>query len=121
VEVDGEPLTDGRTGVLMVGVCNAPTIAGGTQLVPGAVPDDGLADVMVSTATGPVARAAFAAALLRGTHGDRDDVRIVRGRHVTVSGSEVEAVADGELQDAAGSRTWSVQPRAWSVIVPGRR
>ena len=126
VEVDGEVLAaadrewaaDGNTGVLMLGVCNGPTIAGGTPLAPGAIPDDGLADVVVSMATGPVARAAFATALLAGTHGDRPDVRIVRGRQVTVSGPPSEAVADGELEPAVGSRTWRVEPRAWSVLVP---
>ena len=120
IEADGTVLADGSTGVLMLGVCNAPTIAGGTPLAPGAIPDDGLADVVVSTATGPVARAAFATALLSGTHGDRPDVRIVRAREVSVSGPAVEAVADGELQDPAESRSWRVEPRAWAVTVPGR-
>jgi diacylglycerol kinase family enzyme len=121
IEVDGEVLADGSTGVLMLGVCNGPTIAGGTPLAPGAIPDDGLADVVVSTATGPVARAAFAAALLNGSHDGRPDVRVVRGRRVSISGPPVEAVADGELQDAAPSRSWRVEPRAWSVVLPGRR
>jgi len=126
VEVDGRVLAheeqgwaaDGRTGVLMLGVCNAPTIAGGTPLAPAAVPDDGLADVVLSIATGPVARAAFAAALLAGSHGDRPDVCIVRARQVSFSGPSVEAVADGELQPAVGERTWRVEHRAWSVIAP---
>jgi diacylglycerol kinase family enzyme len=118
VEVDGSVLADGSTGVLMLGVCNGPTIAGGTPLAPDAVPDDGLADVVLSTATGPVARAAFATALLAGSHGDRPDVRIVRGREVRVSGPPVEAVADGELRPAAGERSWRVEHHAWSVIVP---
>jgi diacylglycerol kinase family enzyme len=124
VEVDGEVVAgdgwvaDGGTGVLLLGVCNGPTIAGGTRLAPGAVPDDGLADVMVSTATGPVARAAFAAALLGGTHGDRPDVRIVRGRQVTASGPAVEAVADGDLQAPSQVHSWRVDSRAWSVLVP---
>jgi diacylglycerol kinase family enzyme len=118
VEVDGAVVTDGSTEVLMVGVCNAPTIAGGTPLAPGAVPDDGLVDVVVSTATGPVARAAFAAALLAGSHGKRPDVSVVRGRGVSVSGPPFEAVADGDLQPAAGERSWQVEHLAWSVTVP---
>jgi diacylglycerol kinase family enzyme len=121
IEADGTVLTDGSTGVLMLGVCNAPTIAGGTALAPGAIPDDGLADVMVSTATGPVARAAFATALLSGTHGERPDVRIVRARQVSVTGPPVEAVADGELQDAGEAWSWRVEHHAWSVLVPARR
>ncbi|WP_448639135.1 diacylglycerol/lipid kinase family protein [Geodermatophilus sp. URMC 63] len=117
VTVDGAVVTDGDTPVLMAGVCNGPTIGGGTALAPGADPGDGLADVVVSTATGPAARAAFAAALLTGRHPARDDV-VVRGREVTVSGEPVELDADGELQDPVTARTWRLEPAAWSVLVP---
>jgi diacylglycerol kinase family enzyme len=127
VEADGRVVSDGaggwaadgRTDVLMVGVCNGPTIAGGTPLAPGALLDDGLAEVVVCTATGPVARAAFAAALLAGTHGDRDDVVVTRARQVTLRGGPVDLVADGELQEAVESRTWRVDHHAWSVLLPG--
>jgi YegS/Rv2252/BmrU family lipid kinase len=109
---------DGSAGVLMVGVCNGPSIAGGTLLAPDALVDDGLADVVVSTATGPLARAAFATALLSGTHVDRPDVVVRRAREVTVTGGPVDLVADGELQEAVGARTWRVHAAAWSVLVP---
>jgi diacylglycerol kinase family enzyme len=126
VEADGRVVSDGAGGwaadggtdVLMVGVCNGPTIAGGTPLAPGALLDDGFADVVVCTATGPVARAAFATALLAGTHGDRDDVVVTRARQVTFRGGPVDLVADGELQEAVGSRTWRVDHHGWSVLVP---
>jgi diacylglycerol kinase family enzyme len=126
VEVDGTVVTheeggwtaDGSTGVLMLGVCNGNRIAGGTPLAPGALPDDGLADVVVCTATGPVARAAFAAALLGGSHVDRSDVWTGRGRQASFRGSATEVSADGELQDGIGSRTWRVEHHAWSVLVP---
>ncbi len=125
VAVDGAVVTvpdgraaDGDTPLLMVGVCNGPTIGGGTALAPGADPGDGLADVVVSAATGPAARVAFAAALLAGRHGDRDDVVVVRGREVTVSGGPVGLDADGDLLDPVPSRTWRVQPGAWSVPLP---
>jgi diacylglycerol kinase family enzyme len=126
VEVDGRVVThdtagwraDGGTGVLMAAVCNGSTIGGGTPLAPGARVDDGLADVVVSTATGPVARVAFAAALLDGRHVDRDDVAVVRGREVTLSGPPVDLDADGELDGPVRSRTWHVRPRAWSVLAP---
>lgn len=124
VEIDGRPAAtgewtaDGDTGVLMVAVCNGPTIAGGTPLAPDAVPDDGLADVVVCTATGPVARAAFGAALLAGRHGERDDVLMTRGREIRIAGEAVELNADGELQPAVVARTWRVEPRAWSVLSP---
>jgi diacylglycerol kinase family enzyme len=124
VEADGQLVShddwvaDGGTDVLMVGVCNGPTIAGGTPLAPGALVDDGLADVVVCTATGPVARAAFATALLAGSHVDRPDVVVTRAREVTFTGGPVDLVADGELQEAVESRTWRVDPSAWSVLVP---
>ena len=127
VEADGEVVAapaagwaaDGGTDVLMVGVCIGRSIAGGTPLAPGAVVDDGLADVVVCTATGPVARAAFATALLAGTHVDREDVVVARARRVTLAGGPVELVSDGELQEPATARTWQVEHRAWSVLVPG--
>lgn len=109
---------DGGTRVLMAAVCNGPTIGGATPLAPDAVVDDGLLDVVVSTATGPVARAAFAAALPSGAHVERDDVLVVRGREVAVTGGPVDLVADGELEEDVNSRTWRVQRHAWSVLVP---
>jgi diacylglycerol kinase family enzyme len=126
VEVDGRVVdhpaagwaADGTTDVLMVGVCIGPTIGGATPLAPDAVPDDGFLDVVVSTATGPLARAAFAASLKTGRHVERDDVRVVRGREATVAGGPVDLVADGELEEAVGRRTWRVDHDAWAVLVP---
>lgn len=127
VEVDGRIAShesagwaaDGSSAVLMLGVCNGATIGGGTALAPGALPDDGLVDVVVCTATGPVARAAFAAALVAGRHAERPDVLVVRGREVRLSGGPVDLDADGELEEDVQSRTWRLQPRAWSVLRPG--
>jgi diacylglycerol kinase family enzyme len=126
VEVDGRVVTsesagwsaDGSTGVLMLAVCNGPTIGGGTALAPAAVVDDGLADVLVCTATGQLARAAYAAALVAGRHVERDDVLVLRGEEVTFTGPPVDLVSDGELQEGLTSRTWRVQRHAWSVLVP---
>jgi diacylglycerol kinase family enzyme len=125
VEVDGRIVeheaagwaADGDTRVLMAAVCNGPTIGGETPLAPGATVDDGLLDVVVSTATGPFARAAFAAALAGGGHVERDDVMVVRGRDVAVTGGPVDLVADGELEEDVASRTWRVHRHAWSVLV----
>jgi diacylglycerol kinase family enzyme len=79
---------------------------------PGALPDDGLADVVVCTTAGPLAWAAFEAALLAGSHTDRPDAWLGRGRQATFRGSPTEVSADGELQVAVGSRTWSVEHHA---------
>jgi diacylglycerol kinase family enzyme len=117
VEVDGEVVVDDR--VLMVGIANGPGIGGGTPLHPHAVPDDGLLDVMVSTATGPFARVGFGTALRAGTHLDSPHVRSACGREVVVTGGPVELNSDGELGDTCTDRrTWRVQPAAWRLVRP---
>ena len=117
VEVDGELVSDRRT--LMVGIANGPGIGGGHPLHPEAVPDDGLLDVMVSTAVRPFERVAFGAALQAGEHLRSPHVRSARGREVVVSGGPVEVNADGELGDACtGRRTWRVEPGAWRLVRP---
>ena len=115
VEVDGEVVHDGEP-VLMVGVCNGRTIGGGAEIAPGAVLDDGLLDVVVATSTGPLARLGFGVAMRGGEHVDRDDVLSVQGHTVTVSGEPFPANADGELHDPVERRSWTVHPRAWSIV-----
>lgn len=117
VEVDGRVLVEGR--VLMVGIANGPGIGGGTALHPHAVPDDGLLDVMVSSATGPFARVRFGAALQAGRHLEDPQVCSARGREVVVTGGPVEVNADGELGEAcAGVNRWRVIPGAWRLVRP---
>ena len=126
VEVDGRVAThpsegwaaDGTRDLLMLGVCTGRTIGGGTPLAPHADPGDGLADVVVSIATGPVARAAFAAALTSGEHVNRPDVLVLRGRRVSVTGGRVDLDADGEVEEGVAARTWRVRRHGWSVLVP---
>jgi diacylglycerol kinase family enzyme len=114
----GEWVADGGTPLLMVGVCNGPTVGGGTALTPDADPGDGLLDVLVSAATGPAERVAFGAALRSGSHGDRDDVVLVRGRSVTISGEPVDIDADGELHEGWSRQSWRIDPAAWSILAP---
>jgi len=114
VEVDGRVVHDGAT--LMAAVANGPSIGGGTALAPPAVPDDGLADVVVVTAVAPLARAAFAAALRAGTHLDRDDVLHVRSRTATVGGDAVPHDLDGEVTTPRTAATYTVHPRAWRLL-----
>ena len=117
VVVDGVPMDVDRD-VLMVAVANGRTIGGGAPLAPDASPDDGLADVVVATSTGPLARLGFAVALREGEHVERDDVLVVRGRSVTVTGDPFPLNADGELDGPVSARTWTVRPAAWSILVP---
>jgi diacylglycerol kinase family enzyme len=99
-------------------VANGRTIGGGAEIAPDALPDDGLLDIVVATSTGLPARLGFAVALRDGGHVERDDVTVVRGRTVTVTGDPFPVNADGELQDPVRRRSWTVHPHAWSVVVP---
>ncbi|GAA3135057.1 diacylglycerol kinase [Planomonospora alba] len=119
VTVDGRPLARGRR-VLMAAVGNGVTIGGGTPLTPRARPDDGMVDVVVAATTGPLARAAYALRLRRGTHLGLREVVMDRGREVTVSGGPVPVNADGELTGPVTRRSWTVLPAAWQVFAePG--
>jgi len=118
VVVDGQVLADGRRRLLQVGIGNGPTIGGGTPLAPDAVPDDGLADVLVSAATGPIARARYGRLLRQGRHPELPDVLVTRGRQIEVSGPPIPVNSDGELGRALTRRRWTVHPHAWRITVP---
>jgi diacylglycerol kinase family enzyme len=117
VEVDGEVVSLDDP-ALMVGVANGRTIGGGSRLAPEAEPDDGLLDVVVATSTGPLARLGFGVAMREGEHVDREDVLTLRGRTVSVSGDAFPLNSDGELAGPVTSRSWTVHPGAWAVLVP---
>lgn len=115
VTVDRVVVADGPT--LLVAVCNGSGFGGGARIAPDADPADGRLDVVVVTATGPLERAAFGLALQRGTHLDRDDVHLHRGREVTVQGVALRDDVDGELGEASdAARTWRVEPGAWRFV-----
>lgn len=117
VVVDGRVLADGR--VLQVGIGNGRTIGGGTAITPDAVPDDGVADVFASTATGPLARLRYGRLLSEGRHTGHPAVVTARGREIEVSGGPVPVNADGEVGDPVERRRWTLRPGAWRVTVPG--
>ncbi|MFP5309391.1 MAG: diacylglycerol/lipid kinase family protein [Actinomycetes bacterium] len=123
VEVDGAPVRpDGADdGLLLVAVCNGPTFGGGARVAPDAAIDDGELDVVVSAATGPMARGVFAAAMRRGTAAERDDTVAVRGTRVVVTGDACAANVDGELDGIErGRHAWEVDPGAWILVRPAR-
>jgi diacylglycerol kinase (ATP) len=120
IEVDGRPVTSGRRRVLMAGLANAPTIAGGTAvLAPGASVTDGRFDVVVSLAVGPLARIGYAVRLIRGTHPGRDDVVHRPGRTLTIAGEPYYVNADGDISGPVRRRTWVIRPGAWRCVLPG--
>lgn len=114
---DGTTLADGED-LLLVGAGNGQSIGGGTPLFPEAALDDGLLEVLVARATGPLARVGFAARLRSGDHVDRTDVVTARARDVTIRGEPVPHCPDGEVSDPVGTRTYRVLPGAVRVIRP---
>ncbi len=121
VEVDGESIVSFDQPVLMVAVGNGPQVGGGTELVPGADPEDRRLDVMISRAIGPLARFGYVVGLVRGRHPERDDVITLRGAEVSVSGEEFWCAADGEIYGPERRRTWRLEPAAYSMVLPRRR
>jgi YegS/Rv2252/BmrU family lipid kinase len=118
VTVDGEACVEPDQPLLMLGLAVGRTIGGGTPLAPDAHPDDGLADIVVVSATGPLARLDFARRLRHGDHTDRDDVAVLRGAHVTVRAGGAPLNVDGELLGDTGTRHWDVVAAAWSLVAP---
>jgi diacylglycerol kinase (ATP) len=118
VEIDGEVACDLDDPVLMVAIGNGPSVGGGTHLTPEASPVDGKVDVMISRATGPVARLLYAARLGLRTHHRRDDSSYLRGATVSVSGGPFWCSADGEIYGPERHRTWRVEPEAYSLLLP---
>ena len=118
VEVDGRVVQDVDDPVLLVAVGNGSHVGGGTALTPAADPDDGMADVMISRAVGPLSRYGFVFSLRLGRHPSRDDVVYLRGQTVTISGERFFCSADGELYGPERRRTWRLERAAYSMTLP---
>lgn len=120
VEVDGEVVTTGEEPVLMVGIGIGGTIGGGTPLVPGADPHDGVADVVVSASTGPFARLGFAAGLRQGVHVERQDVTTATGKvvEVTAQRGTFRLNSDGEVTDRQTHERFEMHADVWQVVCP---
>jgi diacylglycerol kinase (ATP) len=123
VDVDGRTVHDGEQPVLMVALGLAGTIGGGAPLAPRADPRDGLVDVVVSRAVGPIARLGYGLDLLDGAHLRRHDVLSCRGRVVEVRAVREPFVenCDGDLQGPFAERRWHTEAGAWQVLVPPTR
>lgn len=118
VTVDDVVVVDDEQ-VLHVVIGNGPSLGGGTAAAPDASPDDHVVEVVVSTATGPLARVGYAKDLRSGGHTDRDDVLVVHGRTIEVVGDEHPWNVDGELPDPRSRSSWRLLPAAWRLRHPG--
>ena len=119
VEIDGRVVNDVDRPVLMVAVGNGANVGGGTEITPEADPEDGLLDVMIARAVTPGAKLGYVAHLRKGEHHERDDVLYLRGREVSVRGEDFWVSADGEIYGPERSRTWRLEPAAYTMVLPG--
>jgi YegS/Rv2252/BmrU family lipid kinase len=118
IELDGRVVNDVDRPVLMVAIGNGGNVGGGTELNPDADTEDGQLDVMISRAVKPLAKLGYVNRLRRGDHDQRDDVVTLRGTSVTVSGQDFWLSADGEIDGPERSRSWRLEPAAYSMILP---
>ncbi len=119
VEVDDHVVADFAQPIQMVAIGNGSRVGGGAEITPDADPSDGRLDVMISFATGPWAKLAYAVMFRLGRHPERDDVLYVRANNVSVSGQDFYCSADGELYGPERNRSWRVEPGAFSMPLPG--
>ena len=103
-----------------VSVANNRAYGGGMLIAPDAELDDGEFDVVTIGEVGKLRFLANLPKVFKGTHVERDEVRVFRASRLELSASRPFPVfADGEhLSDLPA--TLRVLPRALSVIVPPR-
>lgn len=93
ITIDGV-IHDG--GAMLVAVANNTSYGGGMQVVPSAVMDDGLLDVLI---LGQVSKLTFIRVfpkVFSGKHVTHPAVRIIRGRRIELDAPGIVAYADGE-------------------------
>lgn len=123
VVVDGRTVADGRRPLLMVTIALGSSVGGGTEVAPGARPDDEVVEVVLAHGTSAVARVGLARDLRRGRHTRRADVVLERGREILVEAVGPEDAfqlsIDGDVPaERISGRSWRLEPRAWQLRVP---
>lgn len=120
VIVDGEevPL---RHHIAQLAIGNGGLVGGGTELIPGADPGDGVLVVIISRAVGRMRRLAYLVRLRGGTHHLMDEVTRITGQRATVIGDKFWLVSDGEISGPHRRRTWELRPGAVQMFRPPLR
>jgi len=103
-----------------VGVGNGMTSGGGVRLWPQAAIDDGILDACALPAANAAAAARLALRVKGGTHGELDDVEVIRGPKIEVgSDPPIEVNVDGELVGLTTPVTFEVAERATIKVASG--
>lgn len=107
-----------RGPVMFAGVANTPSYGGGLRLSPSSKPDDGILEVCIVGEMSRLSLLACFPRLLRGTHLDLPQVRLLRTRRLRIkSDRPADFFADGEFHQRLPVDL-TVQPGALEVIVP---
>ncbi len=117
VVLQGRELSKGHR-VAQVAIGNGSDVGGGTQLIPGADPEDGKLSVIVSRTRGTWSKFSYAARLRLGTHNLMKEVTEVTGTEVRVRGERFYCVADGEIAGPYTDKSWSLKRGALSMFRP---
>lgn len=113
--IDGEPPRSEPGTLIAAG--STSSYGGGMPICAGALPDDGLLDIVRVAPLGQLRLLRLFPLLLRGTHLARDEVVHHRGRSVTVSAPGLVVYADGE-RIGEDECTITVLPGALTMMVP---
>lgn len=112
ISIDGACYDDGA---MLVAVANSTSYGGGMKVVPGAVIDDGLLDVLI---LGPLSTTTFLRVfptVFSGGHITHPAVTVVQARHVELDAPGIVAYADGE-RIGPMPRTVDVVPGAMRMV-----
>lgn len=120
VQVDGEEWFNDRAGCVLF--ANMGTLTGGLVAFPDARPDDGMLEVGVVEARGPLQWMAVMARLLRGNAQRSKLVRTTRGRRIDVKFDRaITYELDGGARGSTRSLQVCVEPAAITMAVPENR
>lgn len=101
---------------VQLSVGNGRYYGGGLTVAPDAAIDDGWLDLFSIAPTGPLRLLMLGPALKRGSHGERDEVRLLRGRRIEIETSRPMPVnTDGEVTTRTPAR-FDVLPGALQVL-----
>ena len=108
-----------QTDAAMVLVGNVGTVFGAIQLLPDALPDDGVLDVVVASPRGVADWARIAGRVISGAD-DPDELVRITGQRVTVEveGNPVDYQLDGDTVGTCTYITAEIVPGALQVKVP---
>lgn len=117
IYLDGEPLP-AKDKVLQVAVGNGRFVGGGAELLPDAVPTDGVLDVSISYSVGVWQRLSYAWHLRKGEHPNLEAVVYRNAHTVEVRGEKLRCTTDGELTPPVRVHSWRIEPGALRFLTP---